>query len=498
MLVVNHALLLTDMEAGGRVLPPYENLIIDEAHRFEEAATDVLTFRADWNLIIRWLRDLQPKGELCQQMAIACTQAGDPECGRQVTQFASLSSVAESAVRDFSHTLLAFLTGHEDVRTDSGYTQRIAIDAAFRSQPAWSELEIHWDRVSRTISGLTDLLRTLAAELAEKQWWHSEPFVSYLAELSAVADQLNHMRVAVDHIIYGDGDVQSGKLVSWAEVDDRAQDARLVCAPVFVSDRLESELIHGKRSVVLTGATLRTGSGFTFIRDRLGLWDVTASTVDSPFDYKASTLLFMPSDLPDPRSSHYQQAVERAITAAALAAGGSTVALFTSYAQLRTTADAIRVPLDQAGITVLQHGTSSRRRLLREYRQTEKAVLLGTRSFWEGIDLPGDELLCLLIVRLPFAVPSDPLVAARTADLENAFRDYTLPDAILRFRQGFGRLIRRSTDRGVVVLLDSRVWRKDYGAAFRESLPACTERRAPLDTLQDEVHAWLKAGSGAR
>jgi DNA polymerase-3 subunit epsilon/ATP-dependent DNA helicase DinG len=118
-------------------------------------------------------------------------------------------------------------------------------------------------------------------------------------------------------------------------------------------------------------------------------------------------------------------------------------------------------------------------------------VLLGTRSFWEGIDLPGDELRCLLIVRLPFAVPSDPLVAARTADLDNAFREYTLPDAILRFRQGFGRLIRRADDRGIVVLLDSRVWRKEYGQAFLESLPHCTVRHAPLANLSDEIERWL-------
>ncbi len=141
---------------------------------------------------------------------------------------------------------------------------------------------------------------------------------------------------------------------------------------------------------------------------------------------------------------------------------------------------------------MLQHGSASRRRLLREYRQTERAVLLGTRSFWEGVDLPGEELQCLLIVRLPFAVPSDPLVAARTADLENAFRDYTLPDAIIRFRQGFGRLIRRSTDRGIIVILDSRIWRKEYGNAFLESLPQCTTRLAPLTNLSEEISHWLK------
>jgi ATP-dependent DNA helicase DinG len=493
ILVVNHALLLTDMESGGRILPQYENLIVDEAHRFEEAATDILTFRADWKTVHRWLGDLQIDGELCKQLSGACAQARDHDARAHVTRIADLARTADNAVRNFADALLTFLKNHETIRTDSGYTQRIAIDTAFRSQPAWSELEIHWERVSRTLCAVIDEAQRLAAELAEKEWWRTEPHSSYLAELSGLKQCLEDTTATLDHIIFGNGEIQSGKLVSWAEVEDQARDARLVCAPVYVSDRLERDLIHSKRSVVFTGATLRTGSGFSFIRDRLGLWDVDAATVDSPFDYERSTLLFMPSDLPDPRSSHYQHAVEHAIIDAATAANGSTVALFTSYAQLRVTADAIRAPLDHAGITVLQHGSSSRRRLLREYRHTERAVLLGTRSFWEGIDLPGDELTCLLIVRLPFAVPSDPLVAARAADLENAFRDYTLPDAILRFRQGFGRLIRRSSDRGVVVLLDNRVWRKDYGKAFQESLPPCTQRHAPLDTLGNDVSDWLYA-----
>jgi DNA polymerase-3 subunit epsilon/ATP-dependent DNA helicase DinG len=121
----------------------------------------------------------------------------------------------------------------------------------------------------------------------------------------------------------------------------------------------------------------------------------------------------------------------------------------------------------------------------------DKAVLLGTRSFWEGVDLPGDELRCLLIVKLPFAVPSDPLVAARCNDLENPFGEYMLPNAILRFRQGFGRLIRRESDRGAVILLDSRLWRKEYGNAFMESLPRCTTSRTVLSNLREEIDNWF-------
>jgi len=219
---------------------------------------------------------------------------------------------------------------------------------------------------------------------------------------------------------------------------------------------------------------------------------VKVTTVDSPFDYKRNVLLYLPTDMPLPNDSRYQQAVEQAVLATATACQGRTLALFTSYQQVRATADIIRGPLERLGVTVLQHGQGGRSRLLREFRASEQAILLGTRSFWEGVDLPGDEVRCLLIARLPFAVPSDPLVAARSAEFEDAFNEYMVPDAVLRFRQGFGRLIRRAGDRGVVVLLDSRVWRKGYGQTFLDALPECNTRRAPLSNLAEAIGKWLK------
>jgi ATP-dependent DNA helicase DinG len=310
-----------------------------------------------------------------------------------------------------------------------------------------------------------------------------------LAEAQSLLEQLQSALTHLDAIVTSpkgnDG------LIRWLEINDAGDTVTLASAPLHVNSVIEAGLVRQRRSTILTSATLRTDTGFDFIQERLGLWDVGTAVVESPFDYRASTLLLLPTNLPAPNQPQYQQAVEQAIIDTALALGGRTLALFTSYGQLKLTADAVRAPLDRANITVLQHGASSRTRLLREYRATERAVLLGTRSFWEGIDLPGDQLQALLIVRLPFAVPTDPLVAARTADLDDAFHDYTLPDAILRFRQGFGRLIRRATDRGVVVVLDSRVWQRDYGHRFLEALPGCTTRRVLLSNLGDEVQAWL-------
>jgi DNA polymerase-3 subunit epsilon/ATP-dependent DNA helicase DinG len=495
LLIVNHALLMADLVAGGRVLPPYSHLVVDEAHRLEEAATEQLTYRIDWRMTQMMLSRIGQAGDLY----IACMRGAisqqDEEAQQVLSSLAAKSERAAQHLAAFAHSLLVFASGQEEIRQDFIYPQRLHLDGGLRSYPAWSELEIDWDHASRVLAGVLKKTGQLVAHFERRRWQEAEPLATYLGELQGLNDRLAELVDKLNDIMFDARSAQTREFVTWLEVGDARQEATLALAPLFVSETLEKELILKKRSAIFTGATLRTGSGFSFIRDRLGLWDVPAATVESTFDYKQSTLLFLPSDVPEPNQSQYQQAVEQAIMIGAAAAGGATLALFTSYAQLRATADAIRGPLDRMGITVLQHGLSSRQRLLREYREAERAVLLGTRSFWEGIDLPGDELRCLLIVRLPFAVPTDPLVAARSAELENPFRDYTLPDAILRFRQGFGRLIRRAGDRGVVVVLDSRLWRKEYGQAFLESLPACTTRHAPLANLGADIGRWLNSAT---
>ncbi len=492
LLVVNHALLLADITAGGRVLPPYSHLIVDEAHRLEEAATDQLSHRIDWSALDAQLGRLQSGGELYQSISNAAQIQGDIDSRQHLHTIAYHAQLSTRSLRSFAKAVVGFAQTQDALRQDCQYAQRLGLDNQVRTQPAWSELEIEWDQASDLLRSVVRHLAALTRHLETRHWYEEEPFAALLQELQELNAYLTDALEWLDRIMFQPPIAGESDVVTWLEVNDSASDATLVAAPLFVNETLERALVHQKRSVIFTGATLRTGSGFSFIRDRLGLWDVTALTVDSPFDYQTSTLLYLPSDLPEPNHGYFQQAVEQAIIHAAVASSGATLALFTSYAQLRVTAEAIRAPLDKLGITVLQHGSSSRQRLLREYRQAEKAVLLGTRSFWEGVDMPGDELRCLLIVRLPFAVPTDPLVAARSAELDNPFRDYTLPDAILRFRQGFGRLIRRATDRGIVVVLDSRVWRKEYGQAFLESLPTCTTRHAPLANLEAEIDHWLR------
>jgi DNA polymerase-3 subunit epsilon/ATP-dependent DNA helicase DinG len=259
-----------------------------------------------------------------------------------------------------------------------------------------------------------------------------------------------------------------------------------------VGPLLEGQVFGPKDTAVLTSATLRVGGNLDYLRERLSLWEAEELALDSPFDYASSTLLYVPTDIPEPDRPSYRETVEEGLVELCRAAGGRTLALFTSHNHLRRTYRAIAPRLAQEDIQVLaQMGGGSRRQLLESFREGERMVLLGTRSFWEGVDVVGEALSCLAIARLPFPVPSEPIFEARSEGFDDPFNDYSVPQAILTFRQGFGRLIRSRRDRGVVVIFDRRVLSKYYGQVFLQSLPRCTFRQGSVGALADEVREWL-------
>lgn len=257
---------------------------------------------------------------------------------------------------------------------------------------------------------------------------------------------------------------------------------------------LDQGLFSTKDSIILTSATLSTEGTFEFIKERLGLAYVNELLVDAPFDYLRSTMIYVPQDVPEPDRPGYQQAVESALIRLCSATKGRTLVLFTSHAALRATYASLRGPLQEVGINVLAQGIDgSPKQLLTSFRTSSKAVLLGTSSFWEGVDVVGEALSVLAIARLPFSVPTDPVFAARSEMFEDPFNQYALPQAALRFKQGFGRLIRSKTDRGALVVLDCRMRTKPYGVAFLDSLPFCTVRVGSSQDMPQEVAAWLAA-----
>jgi DNA polymerase-3 subunit epsilon/ATP-dependent DNA helicase DinG len=256
---------------------------------------------------------------------------------------------------------------------------------------------------------------------------------------------------------------------------------------------MDKYLWNEKNSIILTSATLTANNEFDYLQGRLNATDLNATILGSPFDFQNSCLLFITNDIPEPVDAHgYQRAVEQVIVRLAKATNGRMLVLFTSYAQLRKTSMNIRDSLADRKIDVYEQGEgASTNILLDSFRNSEKAVLLGTRAFWEGVDIPGSALSVVVIVKLPFDVPSDPIIAARAETFDDPFNEYNLPEAILKFRQGFGRLIRTQSDRGVVAILDRRVLTKRYGRMFIDSLPDCKVKISSMLELPSAAQQWI-------
>lgn len=493
LLIVNHALLLADVQIGSRVLPEYQYLIVDEAHHLEEATTNGLSFQVSQATLQRRLEDLgSPRRGLLGDV-IRSTRGSVPgKYFDQIEEFVQIVATALDAmgrhVEGYFDGLYRFLGSAGAIKAGE-YINQVRITKQLRQHNDWAHVEQAWDVLSQFTQSISDAMTRLAKGLAGLSQFDVLNYDDLLSSVSAAARHLEEV-----HQQLGAFSVRPQEnTIYWAQVDQDGTHLSIHAAPLHVGPLLERHLWQAKSVVVLTSATLRTGGSFDYLRERLNAFEVDEAVVGSPFDYEASTLVYIPTDIPDPaRKEDYQRAVERGLIELSAATEGRLLGLFTSYAQLRQTAQAIAPRLALGDITVFdQSDGTSRQALLEGFMQTRRAVLLGTRSFWEGVDIPGQELSALVIVRLPFTVPTDPIFAARSEQYENSFMQYAVPDAVLRFRQGFGRLIRTKTDRGIVALFDNRVITKQYGQTFLDSLPGCTVRRGPLSDLPRAAREWL-------
>jgi len=498
LVIVNHALLLSDVAVQNRVLPEYKYLIVDEAHHLEAATTNGLSFETDRTALRRLLDEIGQVRQagrvtgLLSEVVGRCQQAHLPrEIMEQIELFIGKVGLAvERAVGQvdtFFERLEEFV---EEQKQDqpSQYSFHLRVTSGLRVQPAWEGVEIAWDNTDAPLATVEDGLKRLAGGLDDLSAFQVPDAEDVQAQLLGVAQRLGEARSQVGQMISH----PSPSLIYWLQSDTGNNRLTLHAAPLHVGPLVEEHLFHKKDVLILTSATLRTGGTFDFLRERLNAWEAEELAVGSPFDYKNSTLVYLVNDIPEPNQSGYQQAVEQGMTALFRATQGRALALFTSYNQLRTTLRAVRAPLARAGITVEAQGEGiSREQLLEDFRMGERRVLLGTRSFWEGVDVPGEALSCLAIAKLPFSVPSDPIFAARAETFEQPFLEYAVPEAILLFLQGFGRLIRTRTDRGIVAIFDRRLLTKKYGTSFIESLPDPTVRQGSVALLPQVAAEWL-------
>lgn len=424
IVIVNHHLFFADLavkgDERGAIIPDYGAVIFDEAHEVEDVAGQYFGVSISSMQIEELVRDtmaLAHRKEFgSQELDRILMVLGD-----RSAHFFALFNAADGRTGFQAHE--AFLEKNEDAYRDVLHAvELVSLQLELlRAAP---------DEAIPLVARARDLIRRL-------EFWMESGDKSY---------------------------------VYW--IERRGRRTFLQATPIDVSQMLDRRLFDAIDTVVLTSATLAVAGGFEYTQQRLGLRNARTLIVPSHFDYSKQALLYVPQSLPDPRNPAFVQAAAREIIELLLHSRGRAFVLFTSYQQMRQVYD--RVSLEVPYQTLLQ-GTGPRSALLEEFRATPNAVLFATSSFWQGVDVPGEQLSCVIIDKLPFAVPSDPVVQARIAAIRGdggePFSEYQVPQAAIALKQGFGRLIRSRSDRGVLALLDNRITKTRYGQIFFDSLP---------------------------
>ncbi len=505
IVVVNHSLLFSDLCLENGILGPYQNLIFDEAHNIEKIAAQYLGRQVNiWRLKTLtgrlYFKGLTETGTLAflrSQLTQRGSQALQSKAFLpQVERLIDLSQSVWQETREVFSQLTGWLNDRFSEGVEGNYSRKIR----FKGE----------DQVTHTLAAETetlgDLLGKLAAGLFQLSQWLLELPEGSFGNQDEVIAEIN-ARLADCQELYDDllFLISAGEedWVYWLELPTQPEsfDLRILSAPLNISELLASELYNNLRTAVFTSATLTVPSettaeqgDFSYFAKRVGisLTDqarVRSLALGSPFDYNRQALVCIPSFFPSPKLSDFQKAIEELIGELLQKVKRRTLVLFTSYRMLNQAYQGLDEFANMEGISLLGQGLDgSRSNIVAQFVEYPGAMLLGTESFWEGVDLPGEALEVLLIVKFPFAVPTEPIVAAHIERLGkmgiNSFLHYSLPEAVIKFRQGFGRLIRSKTDRGVIVILDTRALTKKYGRVFLDSLP--TEVRA-FDSVQEMV-----------
>lgn len=434
LVISNHALYFTDLAAAGGILPSHEAVVFDEAHHVPAAATRAFSASVGRYAITKLLQKIRRRIGLVPD--------------------------------EVSYSLIGFESRLLDWVLRGDRPQfRLYPDASFIEilEGIIDQLKLlrSWlDRDSSLGNGLQD------PEIAKKAPLHRARLLVQLENLIARWEYFGQY-----------ADVTLAERVNWVELDKARGYFELKSAPLDVAPQLH-DLLWSQRPGVCTSATLGVGGDFSYFKRKVGLEEALELELESPFDYRRQATLYVPRYLPEPNAPEFALHAREAIKSILTATRGRAFVLFTSYRGLNA---AYNVLFDGLPYPMKKQGDLPRSQLIEWFKTTPNAVLFATSSFWEGVDVPGDALSCVIIDRLPFSVPDDPVVQAHVERLKmqgrDWFREYTLPEAIIRLKQGFGRLIRTATDQGLVAILDNRLYTKNYGATILSALPDCPRIR---------------------
>jgi ATP-dependent DNA helicase DinG len=516
LLVVNHHLLFTDLavRAATRnyteaaVLPPYRRVVLDEAHNVEDAATSHLGVEVTRRGLFRTMSRLDRRGRgilTALHEAVRTAENGPELRERMDARVRPALSRARAAVDGLLDELDPYVPAEEvAVRLGPGGIGEPAAGGAVA------------ERLEATLAALDTLGREIA-ELRARLELHEELADDLRGRVLDLRATERRVAAAAHglRLVLAPGE-EGAAYVRWLESKGRGArtNLALAAAPIELGSLLREALFGRARTTVLTSATLATQRRFDFLRRRLGLdeadheppddrLDVSEHIVMSPFDFSCQTLLGVPTDLPPPErgDDDYQRATARVLIDFAELSDGGLFALFTSHAALRRVAGLMRASGAGSGWPLYVQGEDDRHRLLERFVDAGRGILLGTASFWEGVDVPGRPLRGLVIQKLPFRVPTEPVTAARMEAIERAggdpFRSFMLPHAALRLKQGFGRLVRSRTDRGAVLVLDDRLVTKRYGRYLRDSLPDVPLVKGSWQDVRRRLESFYAVGPPA-
>ncbi|HEV2882604.1 MAG TPA: ATP-dependent DNA helicase [Pyrinomonadaceae bacterium] len=461
IVIVNHHLFFADLALRGgeygQVLPDYGAVIFDEAHAIEDVAAEYFGHQVSSYQVEDLLRDLQ---------LVPVTNA---DANKELTR-------AGGRVARFSER---FWQGFHETRGEEGRAP--VLPGTFARKNARGEIEATALGDSYlSLDGALGRMETTLDALREQP-----------PEVETLIRRIRELRFGLEFIVAGD----DKRYVYWME--RRGRGLFLRASPIDVSTLLQDKLFERIETVVMTSATLASAGSFNFTRERLGLLEEKTDEFVAPssYDYQNQSVLYLPPRMPDPRSPQWAEAAAAEVLRILEVTRGRAFVLSTSLSGMRALYERVAPQVD---FPCLMQGTASKSGLLDRFRTTPNAVLFATSSFWQGVDVRGDALSCVIIDKLPFAVPSDPIVAARQRFIEDAggssFYEYSVPQAIISLKQGLGRLIRSATDRGVLSVLDPRLRTQAYGRQFIKSLPPCrvTSELAEVARVFDETEAVVR------